>query len=90
MMTAMYGTYVHTDERVEAAEREDGHRRPVLVVRLEESLVSGSRREPTVRQDEPLVSAEPLMPVDVHEHESGETDDNPQRALSGAVPGDRV
>ena len=70
MTSAMYGMYeCRPTSGVEAAEREDGHRRPVLVVRLEESLVSGSRREPTVRQDEPLVSAEPLMPVHVHEHE---------------------
>ena len=76
---------VETDERVEGAEREDGHRRPVLVVRLEESHVPWSCREPTVDQDEPLVSTEPLVSVDVHEHEGSEADDNPQRARRGAI-----
>ena len=81
---------MHADERVQAAERENGNRRPMLVVRFEEAFVAGSGGEPTVGQDEPLVTAEPLVAVDVHEHDCGETDDNPQRARRGAISRDAV
>ena len=60
----------------------------MLVVRFEEAFVTRSGGEPTVGQDEPLVTAEPLVAVDVHEHDCGKTGDNPQRERRGTIPSD--
>ena len=77
---------VEPDDGVERTEREDRDGGPVLVVRLEETLVAGPGGEPAVGQDEPLVAAEPLMAIHVEEHDGREPDDDPQRARRVAIP----
>ena len=80
---------VETDDGIERTEREDRDGGPVLVVRLEQTLVARPGGEPAVGQDEPLVTAEPLMTIHGEEHDGREPDDDPQRARRVAISIDR-
>ena len=79
----------HAEHRVERTEDEDRHRRPVLVVRLEQPELAGPGAHPAVEEDEPVVAAEPQLRVADDQPGARHHDEHPEAELGAAGRGTR-